>query len=248
MEEWFTKWQLQVATSKSAVLHFGKRNPVTPYNLCGEPIPAPSAVRDLGFCIHTNLKMSNHIHNIISQATRKINMVFLIFKTKNPFVLVKAYTVYVRSILEYGTPVYSPTFVTEVKELENIQSSFLKRVCVRCNMRFTNYKTLCTRYGLESLQYRRRINDLCFLFNLHLNGNVSNINPNSLFASRSARTRGQPCKLSPLFPVSSNIQKHFFTCRVVDDWNRLPAYVLRYSSVSSFRTNVKSIISDDFSM
>lgn len=247
LEEWFKTWQLKVATPKSAVLHFGKQNPNTSYHLCGLPIPSCSSIRDLGFRIDTTLKMSVHINNIVSQATRKTNMLFLVFKSKNPTVLLKAYTVYVRSILEYGTPVYSPSFTTDVKSLEHVQLSFLKRLCVRCNIKFTNYKSLCKRFNLETLYYRRRINDLCFLYNINLNDNVSNLHISNLFAQRSTRTRGQPCKLYPLFPCSTNIQKHFFTCRVLDDWNKLPAHVLTYSSVTTFRSFVKTVFLDDFS-
>ena len=171
-------------------------------------------------------------------------MIFLVFKSKNPLLLCKAYTVFVRSILEYGTVVYSPCYVQDIVTLEHVQLYFLKKLCFRCKVRFTSYERLCVQFQLEPLSFRRDVNDLCFLYNLHAKS--SNLSIPNIFESKNSRTRGLPIKLSPLFRLHSNIQKHFFTHRVITNWNSLNPGLLSLSNVDSFRNNVKKFVKVDY--
>jgi len=42
--------------------------------------------------------------------------------------LVKAFKVYVRPILEYNSPVWSPSFVKDILLIESVQRKFTKRI------------------------------------------------------------------------------------------------------------------------
>jgi len=43
-------------------------------------------------------------------------------------VLAKAFVVYVRPVLEYSSPVWSPSMVTYINKLESVQRSFTKKL------------------------------------------------------------------------------------------------------------------------
>jgi len=61
---------------------------------------------------------------------------------KDPEVLTKAFVVYLRPILEYSSPVWSPSAVTYINKLESVQRSFTTRkLCYRKDDRAM--RTIC---------------------------------------------------------------------------------------------------------
>jgi len=64
--------------------------------------------RDLGITVTNDLAPSQHINDITVKAHRRANSILHCFVTKDTAVLLRAYTVYVRPILEYNCVVWSP--------------------------------------------------------------------------------------------------------------------------------------------
>ena len=58
-------------------------------------------IKDLGIIFDSNLSFSNHISNIIARAKKRMFLRNKSFLTKDTLLLVKAYTIYVRPLLEY---------------------------------------------------------------------------------------------------------------------------------------------------
>jgi len=65
-------------------------------------------VSDLGVTIVKNLCFSEHIANITSRAHQRANLIHRCFISKNTDLLVRAFKTYVRPMLEYNSPVWSP--------------------------------------------------------------------------------------------------------------------------------------------
>ena len=51
------------------------------------------------------------------------------FATRDNDLLVRAFLVYVRPILEYNSIVWSPTLIGDIEKLERVQRRFTKRLC-----------------------------------------------------------------------------------------------------------------------
>ena len=93
-----------------------------------------------------------------------LNFSFLVTrfsKSKNIWILLKLYKIYVRPKLEFSTPIWSPFLKNDITK---IQKRFIKFACQKCNIPFSSYSDRLTKLNLESFEYRCRINDLTFLY------------------------------------------------------------------------------------
>ena len=164
-------WQLSLSPGKCAVLPIG-RGSGFPFSVCGEPIPmAPDRIqRDLGVLITPNLSFAAHITHITSRAS---NACFLIKKSltqPSPNILCRAFTTYVRPILEYASPVFhSFLTVPESTQVESVQRKFTKWLFKKCHLPDQGYDYRCQVLCLEPLHLRRRNNDLLMLHKVFLN-------------------------------------------------------------------------------
>ena len=72
------------------------------------------------------LTYSNHILSTTKNAYTQSAIMSRCFLYKNPHLLTCAFTSYVRPILEYATPVWSPHFSKDIDSLERVQRRFTK--------------------------------------------------------------------------------------------------------------------------
>ena len=77
--------------------------------------------------------------------------------TREPDVLIRAFVTYVRPILEYCTPVWSPHTVSNINKIESCKLWFTKRIKGLSDMRYLERLAFL---GLETLQARRLKYDL----------------------------------------------------------------------------------------
>ena len=167
-------------------------------------------------------------------------MLGLPFKTlpSDQNILTAAYKTYVRPILEYATPVWSPYLTKDIILLENVQRYFTRRVLGYPNL---SYPERLIVLGLDFLEMRRLHHDLtsCYKIlscNAHVNSDnffVLASNTNLRFSNRSANSK----KL--ILPCSRvNVRKYFFSSRIVSMWNSLSDEVVNSNSVQVFRARL----------
>lgn len=238
---WSKDWDLPISVAKSKVLHLGRSNPRHVYSIDGIPLQAVTKIKDLGFIIDSTLSFEDHCNSIATKADRRLFLLFKTLSTKDPKLLVKAYKVFVRSILEYGTSVYSPYKQKSILRLEKVQSSFTRKLFLR-SMGF-NYDDIPRsslrneQLGLKSLRWRRMRNDLILIYKI-IHGKAE-VNSDGLFKMNPSSTRGNGLKLS--FPrPRSTLRRHFFACRAALEFGKLIKRVQLPGSLSKF----KNIISD----
>ena len=194
LHEWSRVWQLPLAENKCTVLHLGRNNPKQQYTLGSITLEGSDEIRDLGFIIDKNLKFSAHIKMIAQKAMLASNMILRALKTKKVEVLIKAYTVYIRSILESGMIVSSPVLKLDKARLEKVQNYFTRRVFARCfGLRYPDLpqpRERNSRLGITSLEARRGDRDVKVMFALiHGKTSLSQGCPHHYRISRS-RLRG----------------------------------------------------------
>jgi len=93
--------------------------------------------------------------------------------------------------------------------------------------------------NIKSLEVRRLYFDLILTYKIifHLN----DLDADAFFRfNRSYSTRGHMYKLFPVY-TRVDVYKHFFSNRVVELWNSLPAEPHHFSSLSTFKTFLKSV-------
>jgi len=74
----------------------------------GFSMPRCTQCRDLGLTITSDLSSSQHINEITFKAHKRANCILRCFASRGVSLLVRAFTVYVRPILEYNSVIWSP--------------------------------------------------------------------------------------------------------------------------------------------
>jgi len=162
---WAELWQLQLSYHKCQHMRVTLRKIDFPqtYLLCGDVLPSVLECKDLGITVDSTLSFTGHICNIVAKAKLRSIQILRFFLSKDPQVLTKAFVVYVRPILEYSSPVWSPSAVTYINKLESVQRSFTKRLP---GFQKLSYDTRLKRLGLVRLELRRLHADLIMCYKM----------------------------------------------------------------------------------
>jgi len=91
-------------------------------------------------------------------------------------VLLKAFKVYVRPLVEYASPIWSPILTCDIDMLEQVQRRFTERLP---GMYLFSYEDRLQQLNLDSLESRRIKTDLLLCFKI-MHGYVD-IDKNDLF-------------------------------------------------------------------
>lgn len=237
IKEWADLWQLSISVEKCAVLAVGKNNPKREYHVDGEVLEKVTSFRDLGICMTSTLSMSQHSSNIANKAKCRMGVMFRAFASKNPKILCRAYTTYIRPLLENCTSVWSPHMVKDVACIEHVQEHFTRRVFKRCNWQILDYKERCVKLNIESLELRRARFDLVMVYKI-INGLVD-IECEQFFTFKPCITRGHSRKIF-VEACRIDVRKYFFARRIVHLWNSLSEDLVCSPNITIFKSKLKS--------
>ncbi len=142
LRKWADAWQLSISVEKCCILEIVKSccmqlgpNP-TIYSISDHNLPVVKECRDLGVLVVDDLNCEKHIQSIVVKAHQRAGLILRCFVTRDIEVLLKAYKVYVRPVLEYNSTVCNPHLVKHIDVLERVQRCFTKRL-----RKSTNYIT-----------------------------------------------------------------------------------------------------------
>jgi len=240
---WSSQWQLKIANEKCLVLRISNHRCISSclhptYSINGHLLNTVSEVRDLGVIVDSSLKFDKHISLIVRKAQQRAGLILKSFCSRDKDLLMKAFCTYVRPLLEYSTPVWSPHYQYLIFKIENVQRAYTKRLA---GMKNLNYLERLKALGISSLERRRLERDLILCYNL-LHGICEIHLPFKLGVSV---TRGNSCKLVKT-SCNTNAAKYFYTNRVVLAWNSLSDTVVTASSVNAFRKQLNTVNLEKF--
>ena len=145
---------------------------------------------DLGIMVDESLTPSSHIAKITATAHQRVNLIFRTFVSRNITMLLRAYTTYVRPLLEYNTVVWSPSLKQDITSVEKVQRKFTKRL-----PGYRNFSYLERRRNLNlmTLELRRLHADLVMCYKIVFN--IVKLEFSDFFTFNMFTTRGHPYKL-----------------------------------------------------
>jgi len=115
---------LQVSTNESTVdtnkpTYFIERHQIEVQQTC---------VKDLGVLINDELTFSPHINSIVHlhKACCRSILIFKSFVSRNTKTLVRAFITYVRPILEYCSPIWTPSTIKDTTAIESFKDVLLR--------------------------------------------------------------------------------------------------------------------------
>jgi len=234
--KWAKDWQLPISYTKCNVLEIGKPGGAQ-YRIDSWSVVPVKNVVDLGVTIDSRLKFSTHINGIAAKAHRRANLIIRCFMSRDLTSLIRAFTTYVRPILEYCTVAWNPTLKKDIEILEKVQRRFTKRIP---GLKDLTYCQRLARLKLDSLELRRVRLDLMFTYKLVFG--LTDLKLSDFFLLRSdAKSRGHRYKL--FLPGCSSTTRHnYFTHRVARIWNNLPENSTNFSSLALFKRSLSSNI------
>ena len=165
LEEWAATWGMSFNASKCHVMTIARRK--TPksymYQLCGTFLSCVTQEKYLGVLISDDLSWAPHINTVVTKSSQKLG--FLKRNLKGSPVELKrmAYVSIVRSSLEYASTVWDPGQVNHKSLLERVQRRAARWIKSDYD-RYASVTTMLQSLGLETLEERRRMSRLAFLY------------------------------------------------------------------------------------
>ena len=84
--------------------------------------------RDLGIIVNNSLSPTAHVMDSVSKAHRRSALILRAFTSQDVNLLVRAYLVYVRPLLEHNTIIWTSYFVKDIEAIQRVQRRFTKRL------------------------------------------------------------------------------------------------------------------------
>ena len=195
-----------------------------------------NTVKDLGVLVDHKLNFKAHIEDCVVRARQRSALIFRVFLSRNISNLTLAYTSFIRPLLEYAAPVWSPSLTHLNDSIESVQRAFTRRLPGFGKL--TYYERL-QKLKLQSLEHRRMIHDLVLCFKI-IHGLTALQFTDFFKFSNTSFTRGHNFRLA--FPLTKcTTRRNFFAYRVIKPWNSLPPHVVNATSTHSFKSRLSSV-------
>ena len=174
---WSVRWGLTLNPIKCKSFTITlRRAPVqTEYFINDTKLEHVGEIRDLGITLDTKLTFASHVSNIVSRANRSLGLLIRSFQTGsrnskfNRSALLCAYFSNVRSILEYGSVIWTGAADTHAVRIDRVQHKFLIWLVSNTSSGHAislGYTDLMNHFRLPSLASRRVQHDLLFIRNI----------------------------------------------------------------------------------
>ena len=176
-----------------------------------------------------------HINEIVKNSHARANLIIRCFTSKDVVSLSRAFVTYVCPLLEYCSPIWSPTAVSAINQIEAVQRRFSKRLP---GLNQLCYFDRLVVLGWSTLETRRIQADLLLCFKIVHRLISTELESIFILNKCSISTRGHKYKLT-IQRSNTKVRQNFFAVRVVPIWNELPAYIVESVSVKLFKHFIK---------
>ena len=125
---WCVAWQL-TNVSKRLFIRYGLVNrSLLNYFMSSTLLKQVATNNDPGVMFNTKLSFSMHCNYVANKGYLNSNMLLQRFHTRDHDVQMRLYNAFVRSILEYSSPVWSLRLTKDINVIEQVQKVFTKNL------------------------------------------------------------------------------------------------------------------------
>ena len=190
--------------------------------------------KDLGVFITSDCKPSTQCTKAAQKAMNSLRVIKRTFKYINKDSFTILYKTYIRPHLEFCVQAWNPGLKKDIHVLEKIQRRATKLVP---KFKHLEYQDRLNMLNLYSLAQRRERGDLIETFKI-LKG-LERTQPSYFFQLADTDTRGHSLKLfKPRLDKSLKCRADFFSQRVINQWNKLPKYVIGAKTTNAFKNEL----------
>ena len=200
-----------------------------------------SATVYLGLTLTSNLTWSNHISGMTTKANRVLNFLKRNLKKCPPSLKEKAYTTYVRPIMEYGSTVWDNNVHKNVNEIEKVQRRAARFVSNNYQNR-ASVSDMIQTLGWNTLQERRTYTNLVMFYKIsyHLVAIPQSFLPPLLCTGHFSRYNHTLAYLIPYSRIEA--YKQSFVPRTVTLWNTLPSEIVYADTLDVYKNRLSSFM------
>lgn len=155
--------------NKCFVISFTRsKNPIVyPYKICGHDLDRVSEIRDLGVVMDSKLSFIPHVDKIVANSYKFLGFILRVGKPfKNASTYKLLFNSYVRSRLEFASPVWNPHQRVHQDKIEKLQRKFVKSLDYRTGNQHIDYESSLVFHKISTLRQRRDITDITYLFKI----------------------------------------------------------------------------------
>ena len=239
LSEWCHTWSLALNEEKCLVIHFTKSHSsefLNNYSLNGKEISHAHTGKDLGLIVSSNFQWRLHYAKITSSAYKFLGLLRRIFSAAvSTRAKLTLYISLVRSRLLYGSVVWRPHLLVDIKSLELVQRRASKFI-VSPNL---DYRQRLIELHLLPLMMEFEIADVLF-FVKSLKFPSHHFNVQDFVEFCYAPTRSSTNYKLRHSLRKSNVQSNHYFNRIPRLWNSLPPLDLNLS-ISSIKLRIREI-------
>lgn len=169
--DWCFLNRMEISFDKTVTVtyHYNKHPIIFEYKLNNDCINRCNKVKDLGLYFDNKITFSDHIEKTVAKCRALLGFIFRVcseFKSTSTYI--SLYNSFVRSKLEYCSPVFSPFYKIHSDKIESVQRRFTFLLWKR-TQNPKNYKLIpdydfrCMAFNLNSLRSRRDISSILFI-------------------------------------------------------------------------------------
>ena len=227
IHSWLSSKGFRISIQKTKFIHFQKprTKPFTStrtLNIENNQIPQVETIKALGLLFHTRHSWLPHIKATKAKCLRALNTIKFLSHPKygcNRKILLTLYTTLVRSILDYGSPIYGLAPSTHLRLLDTIQNAALRTATGA--FRTSPAVSLCADAGIPPLHYRRLTLTAKLLTSIlqhpktttynHIFHPPPSLHPDNNLRSHLERQLNRTFKFNILNPIQSTIPPWLFS-------------------------------------
>jgi ribonucleases P/MRP protein subunit RPP40 len=236
INNWARQWKLCISVEKSGWLRISNKHLLhkPTFYIGGNILKEFLCVKDLGLQYNGQVNFSQHIKSIVSKAKQRCYVIRKCFCSSDISIMKAAFKSYVRPLIEYCSPVWSPHTLQDIALIESVQRSFTRKIPALSHLSYSERIKHC---GLLSLEHRRIITDLCLFHKIFYK--YVDIDFSSEIIFNRNNTRGHCLKL---FQIKSrtDVRLHFFISRTIKLWNAVPYDVISITNTKTFKRSIKA--------
>ena len=205
----------------------------------GSIISRQPKVRDLGVTITSDLSWSTHITNITDDARKTTSWILSVFHDRSANTLLPLFKSLVRSRLEYCSPLWHSSKISDIMCLEAVQRSLTAKID---EVKHLSYYNRLKSLNLMSLQRRRERYQIIHVYKIFRGLTPNDLNLEFFESMR----RGPCCRIPPLAkncrPKIQSLYDNSFRINGAKLWNSIPELIRRKKTLSSFKSSLTKLL------
>ena len=191
--------------------------------------------KDLGIVFDKELSFNNHISCIVKKSNSLVGMIRRSFYHLDMEMFKCLFTAIVRPHLEYGAAIWNPHLKKHIIAIENVQRRATKLVPGLLNL---PYPERLKALRLPTLLYRRYRGDMIEMYKITHDIYDQGATQFISFRSNVAVDRHFRGHNYTIFKEQwkKDVRRYSFQCRITDQWNNLPEYVINSDGLNVFKS------------